>query len=74
MQIHCYHCHKPFAIGTEEVHQALNALHAQNLHHYNAYCPHCRRANRISKEELLRAAPNWTFENPGETKSEDGKE
>jgi hypothetical protein len=70
MQIHCYHCHKPFALGKEEVHQALNTLHDQNLHHYNAYCPHCRRANRISQEELLRSAPDWTINEVKQTNSE----
>lgn len=70
MQIRCYHCHKPFAVGREEVHRALNTLQAQNLHHYNAYCPHCRRANRISRQELLRSAPDWVYEEETETKSE----
>lgn len=59
MQIHCYHCHKPFAISKEVIHNALDALSDENLSHYNAYCPHCRRANRISFEELQRSAPDW---------------
>ncbi|MGB9673801.1 MAG: hypothetical protein ACPL3P_06645 [Anaerolineales bacterium] len=59
MQIRCNHCHKPFALRKEEVLAALDMLQAQNLHHYNAYCPHCRRANRISKDELQHAAPEW---------------
>ena len=70
MQIRCYHCHKPFALGKEEVHQALNILHEQELHHYNAYCPHCRRANRVSKEELMRAAPDWVMSEAKEANSE----
>ncbi|MFZ5809039.1 MAG: hypothetical protein ACOY16_07140 [Chloroflexota bacterium] len=72
MQIRCYHCHKPFALGKDALYAALEELHAQNLHHYNAYCPHCRRANRISKEEMQRAAPEWKagmtdVENPIQT-------
>lgn len=59
MQIHCNHCHKPFALRKEEVFAALDTLQEQNLHHYNAYCPHCRRANRISRTELQHAAPDW---------------
>ncbi|MFO7623129.1 MAG: hypothetical protein R6V73_02170 [Anaerolineales bacterium] len=59
MQIRCYHCHKPFALGKEAVHTALDEVFEQDLNHYNAYCPHCRRANRVSKEELKRAAPDW---------------
>lgn len=60
MQIRCYQCHKPFALGQEEVLLALNTLHSEKLHHYNAYCPHCRRTNRVSQKELQRAAPDWT--------------
>jgi phage FluMu protein Com len=60
MQIRCYHCHKPFALSREAIHQALNNLMSAGLAHYNAYCPHCRRANRVSREELLHAAPDWT--------------
>lgn len=60
MQIHCNHCHKPFALGREAVHAALDTLAAEGMHHYNANCPHCRRTNRLSKDELRRAAPEWT--------------
>jgi phage FluMu protein Com len=59
MQIRCNYCHKPFALGKEAVHQALDNLMEQGLAHYNAFCPHCRKANFISKDELLRAAPDW---------------
>ncbi len=59
MQIRCNHCNKPFALKKEEIVAALDSLQEQNLHHYNAYCPHCRRANRISRAELEHAAPDW---------------
>jgi hypothetical protein len=59
MQIRCSNCHRPFALGKEAVHAALDIVTAEELSHYNAYCPHCRRANRISKDELRRAAPDW---------------
>jgi phage FluMu protein Com len=59
MQIRCSNCHKPFAIGKDEIHIALSMITAEGLAHYNAHCPHCRRANRISPEELQRAAPDW---------------
>jgi len=59
MQIRCYHCHRPFALGKDAVRAALDMVEAENLIHYNAYCPHCRRANRISPDELHRAAPDW---------------
>jgi phage FluMu protein Com len=60
MQVRCINCHKPFAISQEAVHAALDVLTSENLGHYNAQCPHCRRTNRISREELLHAAPDWT--------------
>ena len=60
MQIRCYNCHKPFAIGRANVIAALDLMTAEDLQHYNAQCPHCRRANRISFEELKHAAPEWT--------------
>ncbi|MGW8226227.1 MAG: hypothetical protein ACWGOY_10860 [Anaerolineales bacterium] len=63
MQIRCTNCHRPFAINREAVHAALDEIHSQNLTHYNAYCPHCRRSNRISPDALKRAAPDWKPEN-----------
>jgi hypothetical protein len=59
MQLRCYNCHKPFALGKEAVNYALDTVTKEDLNHYNAYCPHCKRANRVSVEALRRAAPNW---------------
>jgi phage FluMu protein Com len=59
MQLRCFNCHRPFALNKEQVYVALNELTEQNLGHYNAQCPHCRRVNRISKDELMRSAPDW---------------
>ena len=59
MQVRCSNCHKPFAISKATVHAALDTMEDQDLAHFNAQCPHCRRANRISRQELLRAAPDW---------------
>ena len=59
MQIRCYHCHKPYALGRDAVHAALDLLSEGGLSHYDAQCPHCRRINRISRQELQRAAPDW---------------
>jgi len=71
MQIRCTNCHKPFAIGKETVNAALDAIHAEGLNHYNAQCPHCRRMNRLSSEELKRAAPDWQ---PGQSSEEPAAE
>lgn len=59
MQILCYHCHKPYALNKETVHAALDQMSADDLTHFDAPCPHCRRVNRVSRKELLRSAPNW---------------
>lgn len=66
MQIRCHHCHRPFAIGKAAVNAALVSITEKDLNHYNAHCPHCRRANRISQQALLHAAPGWTYEESGE--------
>jgi hypothetical protein len=59
MQIRCHNCHRPFALSREAVHTALDIVTEEQLNHYNATCPHCRRVNRISRDELMRAAPDW---------------
>ena len=62
MQIRCQNCHRPFALSKEAVHTALDIVIAENLKHYDAQCPHCRRVNRISRKQLKRAAPTWSPE------------
>lgn len=59
MQIRCSNCHKPYAIGKNEIYAALDLITAEDLVHYNSSCPHCRRVNRVSRDELKRAAPEW---------------
>jgi hypothetical protein len=60
MQLRCYQCHTPFAINKDTVRVALDMLHEEGLSHYNAQCPRCRRANRVSIDQLKRAAPDWS--------------
>ena len=69
MQIRCSNCHKPFALNKETVHAALTAIHEEGLSHYDAACPHCRRVNKISRDELQRAAPDWNM--PKKEKTEE---
>jgi hypothetical protein len=38
---------------------ALRKMHAENLHHYDAHCPRCGRANAISRERLEMFSPGW---------------
>ena len=59
MQIRCYACHIPFALNKEEVHAALDIITEGKLSHFNAHCPRCRKVNRVSRQQLLRAAPDW---------------
>lgn len=72
MQIRCYNCHKPYAMTKEAVHAALEYTTEQGLNHYNAICPHCRRTNRVSQQDLLRAAPDWRRKEVQEEQQETG--
>jgi hypothetical protein len=38
---------------------ALQEVDSQNLTHYDAHCPRCRRATRIPRQRLEMAMPNW---------------
>ena len=60
MQLRCTNCQRPFALNKEAVNAALDHVYSENLSHYNAQCPHCRRVNRVSKKQLLRASPGWS--------------
>jgi phage FluMu protein Com len=62
MQIRCQHCHKPFGLAKEEVHAALDMLESEKHGHYNTQCPHCRNTNKVSRDDLLHAAPEWKKE------------
>ena len=59
MQLRCYQCHTPFAINKDTIRAALDILHEEDLNHYNAQCPRCRKVNRVSVEQLKRAVPDW---------------
>jgi phage FluMu protein Com len=74
MQIRCNNCHRPFALGKDVVNMALDSMVEAGQNHYNAHCPHCRRANRISRDELMRAAPDWSADKKPETNLTDSSE
>jgi phage FluMu protein Com len=59
MQIRCNHCHRPYALNKDMITIALDNLYSEDQHYYNAPCPHCRRSNQVSRQELERAAPGW---------------
>ena len=70
MQIRCTNCHRPFALSKEEISAALDSVEAEGLNHYDAHCPHCRRVNRVSRQELHRSAPDWHPTTPEPTSTE----
>jgi redox-regulated HSP33 family molecular chaperone len=67
MQIRCQFCHRPYALGKQAVHDALDYIFEENLHHYDTVCPHCGKTNHVSRDELHRSAPDW---NKNEVKPE----
>lgn len=78
MQIRCYKCHMPFSISRETAIAALEEITREGGKHWNAHCPKCRRANKLSRKQLFQAAPGWKptpkpqSESPAE--SEEAKE
>ncbi len=59
MNITCFYDQTPFTLSMEEKVAALRKMHAENLHHYDARCPRCGRANAISRERLEMFTPGW---------------
>ena len=59
MNLRCFYCQTPFTLGTEEKITALKKMHAEDLHHYDAHCPRCGRANPVSRERLEMFTPGW---------------
>jgi phage FluMu protein Com len=59
MQLRCMYCRNMFAVSRDEMLVALQHMQAENLQHYDAHCPRCRRANRIERKRLEIANPGW---------------
>ena len=72
MQIRCYSCNIPITISRQNVNQALNIVHEDDLVYFDFRCPKCKKANRVSKEQLLHSSPGWKYE-PMETGGEKEK-
>ena len=59
MNLRCFYCQTPFTLSTDEKIGALRKMHAEDLHHYDAHCPRCGRANPVSRERLEMFTPGW---------------
>ena len=59
MNIKCSFCQTPYAIGRIEKLDALQHMYANNLNHYDAHCPRCRRATPVLRQKLELTMPNW---------------
>ncbi len=59
MNLTCSYCQIPFTLSMAEKVAALQKMHAESLHHYDAHCPRCGRANAISRQRLEMFTPGW---------------
>jgi hypothetical protein len=62
MNIRCAFCQTPYTLSRMVMLDALQEVDSQNLTHYDAHCPRCRRATRIPRQRLEMAMPNWREE------------
>jgi hypothetical protein len=59
MNLRCSFCQTPFTLGRIEKLDALQHMDANNLTHYDAQCPRCRRATPVLRQRLEMTMPNW---------------
>jgi hypothetical protein len=59
MNLRCSFCQTPFSIGRIETLDALQHMDANNLSHYDAHCPRCRRSTPVLRQKLEMTIPNW---------------
>ena len=62
MNIRCSFCQTPYTLSRVAMLDALQEVDSQNLTHYDAHCPRCRRATPIPRQKLEMAMPNWREE------------
>jgi phage FluMu protein Com len=53
------YCQTMFGVSRDVMLAGLQTMEAENLTHYEVYCPKCRRANRVERKKLELANPNW---------------
>jgi len=59
MNLRCSFCQTPYTIGRIEKLDALQHMDTNNLSHYDAHCPRCRRATPIQQKRMEMTMPNW---------------
>ena len=62
MNIRCAFCQTPYTLSRVEMLDALQEMDSQNLTHYDAHCPRCRRATQIPRQRMEMAMPKWRDE------------
>jgi hypothetical protein len=62
MNIRCAFCQTPYTLSRVAMLDALQEVDSQNLTHYDAHCPRCRRATPVPRQRLEMAMPNWRSE------------
>ena len=59
MNLRCAFCQTPYTLGRIDKLIALQHMETEKLSHYDAHCPRCRKATRVSREMLEASFPNW---------------
>ena len=62
MNIRCSFCQTPYTLSRIAMLDALQEMDSQNLTHYDAHCPRCKRATPIPRQRLEMAMPKWRDE------------
>lgn len=62
MNIRCAFCQTPYTLSRVAMLDALQEMDSQNLTHYDAHCPRCKRATQIPRQRMEMAMPKWRDE------------
>ena len=57
MQVRCQRCGSTVNLRKEEIAFALEEMKKVGARHYDVRCSRCRQSNRVSLDQLQRAAP-----------------
>jgi len=59
MNLRCAFCQTPYTLGRIDKLIALQHMDAENLTHYDAHCPRCRKATPVERQKMEATFPNW---------------